>query len=137
MQEDKEPQKLKSFQAETNQPLTLGMLLDLSGSQQRVLPLEQQFGGQFLKTVMKSKDQAFLIGFDVNVDLLQDFTSNPRDLSRAMDKAEINIGGGGFGPGPVPTGSPKGTLLYDAVYLSSNEKLSGRRGGKRFDFVGR
>ena len=47
--EDKAPQKLKSFVAETNQPLTLGILLDTSGSQQRVLPLEQQAGSQFLE----------------------------------------------------------------------------------------
>src|ERR1019366_1072433 len=82
--EDKQPQKLKNFVAETNQPLTLGILLDTSGSQQNVLPLEQQFGSQFLSRVMKSKDQAFLISFDVDVDMLQDFTSSPRQLERAM-----------------------------------------------------
>jgi VWFA-related protein len=138
VQEDKQPQTLKSFQAETNQPLTLGILLDTSGSQQRVLPLEQQFGSEFLQRVMKSKDQAFLISFDVDVDLLQDFTNSPRMLERAMNKAEINTAGGngaggipGIGQGPVPTqGAPKGTLLYDAVYLASNEKLSGETGRK-------
>ena len=136
--EDKEPQKLKNFQAEVNQPLTLGILLDTSGSQERVLPLEQQFGSQFLSRVMKSKDQAFLISFDVDVDMLQDFTNSPRQLERAMNKAEINTAGGngsggipGIGQGPVPTvGDPKGTLLYDAVYLSSNEKLSKETGRK-------
>jgi VWFA-related protein len=50
--EDKEPQKLKSFVAETQQPLTLGILLDTSGSQYRVLPLEQDVGGQFLERVL-------------------------------------------------------------------------------------
>jgi VWFA-related protein len=138
VQEDKQPQTLKSFQAETNQPLTIGILLDTSGSQQRVLSLEQQFGGQFLQRVMKPKDQAFLISFDVDVDLMQDFTNSPRLLQRAMDKAEINTAGGngaggvpGIGQGPVPTqGAPKGTLLYDAVYLASNEKLSRETGRK-------
>ena len=138
VQEDKTPQKLKSFQAEANQPLTLGILLDTSGSQERVLPLEQQFGGQFLARVMKSKDQAFLISFDVDVDMLQDFTNSPRQLEKAMNKAEINTAGGngaggipGIGQGPVPThGAPKGTLLYDAVYLASNEKLSRETGRK-------
>jgi VWFA-related protein len=138
VQEDKENQTLKNFQAETNQPLTLGVLLDTSLSQQRVLPLEQQFGGDFLQRIMKSKDQAFAISFDVNVDLLQDLTSSARQLSHALDKAEINTAGGngssgvpGIGQGPVPTiGAPKGTLLYDAVYLSSNEKLSRETGRK-------
>src|ERR1700689_2390567 len=80
---DKQPQKLKPFVAETHQPLTLGILLDTSGSQYQVLPLEQQVGGQFLERVLKSKDQAFLLSFDVNVDLLQDFTNSSRLLSRA------------------------------------------------------
>ena len=136
--EDKEPQKLKNFVAETNQPLTLGILLDTSGSQQRVLPLEQQVGAQFLERVLRQKDEAFLLSFDVNVDLLQDFTNSARQLSHAMDKAEINTAGGngaagipGAGGGTIPTiGDPKGTLLYDAVYLASNEKMTQETGRK-------
>ena len=138
VQEDKTPQKLKNFQAENNQPLTLGILLDTSASQTRVLPLEQQFGSQFLQSVLKSKDEAFLVSFDVDVDLLQDYTNSARQLERAMNKAEINTAGGngaagipGIGQGPVPTqGQPKGTLLYDAVYLAANEKL-GRETGRK------
>jgi VWFA-related protein len=138
VQEDKNPQTLKHFQAETNQPLTLGILLDTSGSQERVLPLEKDFGSQFLARVLKSKDEAFLVSFDVDVDLLQDYTNNARQLERAMNKAEINTAAGngsggvpGIGQGPVPThGTPKGTLLYDAVYQASNEKLSRETGRK-------
>jgi VWFA-related protein len=135
--EEKVPQTLKSFVAETNQPLTLGILLDTSGSQQRVLPLEQQAGSQFLEQVLRSKDEAFLLSFDVNVDLLQDFTNSPHLLAHAMDKAEINTAGGngsgipGLGGGTIPTvGDPKGTLLYDAIYLAANEKLNQETGRK-------
>jgi VWFA-related protein len=136
--EDKQPQTFKSFTAENNLPLTLGILLDTSGSQYRVLPLEQDAGSRFLDRVLKSKDEAFLLSFDVNVDLLQDFTNNPRVLARAMNKAEINTAGGngaagipGAGGGTVPTiGDPKGTLLYDAIYLSANEKLTQESGRK-------
>ncbi len=136
--EDKQPQKLKSFVAETHLPLTLGILLDTSGSQYRVLPLEQDVGGQFLSRVLTQKDEAFLISFDVNVDLLQDFTNSARLLNRAMSKAEINTAGGngaagipGAGGGTVPTiGAPKGTLLYDAVVLASNEKMNQETGRK-------
>jgi len=136
--EDKQPQKLKSFVAETNQPLTLGILLDTSGSQQRVLSLEQEVGSQFLERVLRKMDEAFLLSFDVNVDLLQDYTNSPRLLTRAMNKAEINTAGGngaagipGAGGGTVPVyGTPKGTLLYDAVYLASNEKLNQETGRK-------
>jgi VWFA-related protein len=136
--EDKTPQKLKSFVAETQQPLTLGILLDTSGSQQRVLSLEQDVGSQFLQRVLRQKDEAFLVSFDVNVDLLQDYTNSPRLLTRAMNKAEINTAGGngaagipGAGGGTVPTiGQPKGTLLYDAVYMASNEKMNQESGRK-------
>jgi VWFA-related protein len=136
--EDKQPQTFKSFVAENNLPLTLGILLDTSGSQQRVLPLEQEAGSRFLERVLKAKDEAFLLSFDVNVDLLQDFTNSPRLLGRAMNKAEINTAGGngaagipGAGGGTVPTiGDPKGTLLYDAIYLAANEKLTQESGRK-------
>jgi VWFA-related protein len=136
--EDKVPQTLKSFVAETHLPLTLGILLDTSGSQQRVLSLEQDVGSQFLERVLKQKDEAFLLSFDVDVDLLQDYTNSPRLLARAMSKAEINTAGGngsagipGAGGGTIPTiGKPKGTLLYDAVYLAATQKMNQETGRK-------
>ncbi len=136
--EDKAPQTIKHWNAEADQPLTLGILLDTSGSQQNVLPLEQQTGSEFLKRVLRSKDEAFLVSFDVDVDLLADYTNNPNQLARAMNKAEINTAGGngaggapGIGQGPVATsGTPKGTLLYDAVYLAANDKLRSENGRK-------
>ena len=138
VQEDKSPQAWKSFTAQTDLPLTLGILLDTSGSQQYVLPLEQEAGSRFLEQVLRKKDEAFLLSFDVNVDLLQDFTNNPHQLSHAMGKAEINTAGGngaagipGAGGGTIPTvGDPKGTLLYDAIYLASREKLNQESGRK-------
>jgi VWFA-related protein len=136
--EDKQPQTLKSFAAETHQPLTLGILLDTSGSQTRVLRLEQDAGSEFLERVLKQKDEAFLLSVDVNVDLLQDLTNNARQLSRALEKAEINTAGGngaagipGAGGGTIPTpGGPRGTVLYDAVYLAAREKLNQQTGRK-------
>jgi VWFA-related protein len=128
--EDKTPQTLKSFTAETHLPLTLGILLDTSGSQQRVLPLEQDAASQFLERVIKAKDEAFIVSVDINVDLLQDLTSNTRALTRALNKAEINSGAS-LGSGPVPTGAdPRGTLIYDAIYEASTGKLSGETGRK-------
>jgi VWFA-related protein len=136
--EDKVPQTLKNFSAESHLPLTLGILLDTSGSQYDVLPLEQQAGGQFLERVLKSKDQAFLVSFDVNIDLLQDFTNSARMLEHAMDKAQINTAGGngasgipGLGGGTIPVhGTPKGTLLYDAIYQASDGKMAQQNGRK-------
>ncbi|MGB7190951.1 MAG: VWA domain-containing protein [Acidobacteriaceae bacterium] len=136
--EDKQPQTIKDFTAETDLPLTLGILLDTSGSQQTVLPLEQQAGGRFLHQILRPKDEAFVVTFDVDVDLAQDFTNNVDALSRALDKATINTAGGngaggipGIGQGPFPTqGDPKGTLLYDAVAEASKDKLSTETGRK-------
>jgi VWFA-related protein len=136
--EDKQPQTIKSFSAETDLPLTLGILLDTSGSQMNVLPLEQQSGSEFLHQIIRQKDQAFVVTFDVDVDLAQDFTNNVSELTHALDKAEINTAGGngagpmpGIGQGPLPTqGTPKGTLLYDAVAEASKDKLSMETGRK-------
>ncbi len=134
--EDREPQKLKNFTVDTDQPLTLGILLDTSGSQQNVLPLEQQTGSAFLKRILRQKDEAFLVSFDVDIDLLSDYTSNPSALARDMDKAQINVGGGngpapGIGQGPISQHGPMvGTLLYDAVVLAAHDKLSMETGRK-------
>lgn len=128
--EDKTPQTFKNFAAQTDLPLTLGILLDTSASQTRVLPLEQDAGSQFLQHVIRQKDEAFVLSVDVKVELLQDLTNSPRLLSRALQQAQINVGGGGLGPGPVPTGDPRGTLLYDAIYQATNDKMIDESGRK-------
>ena len=126
--EDKALQKTKNFTQEKNLPLTIGILLDTSGSMQNVLPLEQQAGSQFLKDVLTPKDEAFLISFDINVDLLADYTNSSRELKRALDKASINTGAG---TGSVTgNGAARGTLLYDAVYLAAHDKLHQEAGRK-------
>ena len=126
--EDKELQKTKGFTQEKNLPLTIGILLDTSGSQTNVLPLEQESGATFLRDVLTPKDEAFLISFDINVDLLTDYTNSPREIKRAIDKASINTGAG---TGSVTgNGTPRGTLLYDAVYLAAHDKLRQEAGRK-------
>ncbi len=134
--EDGQPQTIKYFSADSNQPLTLGILIDSSVSQERVLPMEKDVGGSFLQEVLRPKDLAFVISFDVTVDLLQDFTNDNHYLRTALDRAKINGGGPvgappGVGGGPFPTSTtPRGTLLYDAIYLASNEKLAHEVGRK-------
>ncbi len=126
--EDKTPQTIKNFTQEKNLPLTIGILLDTSGSQQNVLPLEQESGATFLRNVLTAKDEAFLISFDINIDLLADYTNSPRELKRAIDKATINTGAG---TGSITgNGDPRGTLLFDAVFLAANEKLRQEAGRK-------
>ena len=128
--ENGQPQTVKYFSANSNLPLTLGILIDSSGSQQNVLDMEKQVGGAFLAQILRQKDQAFVLSFDVSVDLLHDFTSNVSALKAALNKAKINTGGAdcggipGMGGGPVPCiGKQKGTLLYDAVSLASHDEM--------------
>jgi VWFA-related protein len=133
--EDGKPQTIKYFTAESNLPLTLGILIDSSGSQMRVLEMEKEVGGAFLSQILRDKDEAFVIDFDVNVDLLQDFTNDVHRLKAALNKARVNTGGGGgslpgLGGGPIPTGTPRGTLLYDAVYLAAHDQLAHEVGRK-------
>jgi len=134
--EDSKPQTIKYFAAESNLPLTLGILIDASGSQQRVLDMEKEVGGDFLSQILREKDLAFVISFDVNVDLLQDFTSSVHSLKAALNSAKINTGGGagtipGLGGGPVPSSTiPRGTLLYDAIYLAAHDELAQQVGRK-------
>ena len=131
--EDGKPQTIKYFSAESNQPLTLGIMIDTSASQTQVLRLEQESCAQFLRAVLRHKDLAFVINFDTDIDLDQDFTNNVSELARALNKMQINAGMGGgppgLGGGPVPT-TPRGTLLYDAIYLGADEKLKNEVGRK-------
>ena len=126
--EDKTPQTIRNFTQEKSLPLTIGLLLDTSGSQMNVLPLEKESGATFLRDVLTPKDEVFLISFDINVDLLSDYTNRASEISRAMNKAQINTGatyGSITGNGP-----PRGTLLFDAVYLAAHDKLSMEAGRK-------
>ncbi|HUO15740.1 MAG TPA: VWA domain-containing protein [Verrucomicrobiae bacterium] len=133
--EDGKPQTVKYFTAESNLPLTLGMMIDASGSQRNVLDMEKEVGAAFLKQVLTDKDEAYVMSFDVTADLLQDFTRDVHRLQRAMDGVKINtgfVGAGlpGSGGGPVPISNPAGTVLYDAVYLSAHDMLSKEVGRK-------
>ncbi len=133
--EDGKPQTIKYFSAESNLPLTLGILIDSSGSQQNVLDMEKQVGGSFLSQILRDKDEAFVISFDIDTELLQDYTNDVHRLKAALNKAKINVdhaSGGipGIGGGPIPNSNPAGTVLYDAVYLSSHDMLAKEIGRK-------
>jgi VWFA-related protein len=133
--EDGKPQTIRYFAAESNLPLTLGVLIDSSGSQERVLPMEKKVGAEFLSGLLREQDLAFVIGFDVKVDLLQDFTNSVDALKAALKSARIDVGGvpgtGAPGPGGTVPAALRGTLLYDAVYLASNDELSEQVGRRK------
>jgi len=128
--EDGRPQEIRYFSRETDTPLTLGILIDTSRSQERVLGVEQQEAKVFLEQVITKRDLAFVLRFDVDVELMQDLTANHRLLARAIDSTVIHGGAGGIMPGPFPTGGSGGTNLHDAVYLAARELLKNEVGRK-------
>ncbi len=129
--EDGKPQTIKYFTRETDLPLTIGLLIDVSASQRNLLDIEKHAAHQFFAQVLRKKDEAFLISFGEDSELLQDYTNSPKLLQAGLSQLQVNSGAGGFGPGPVPTISqPRGTVLYDAVYLAASEKLRAEVGRK-------
>jgi VWFA-related protein len=128
--EDGVPQEIRYFSRETDTPLTLGIMVDTSGSQQNVLPVEQEQADAFVGQVIRAKDMAFVLHFDLEVELLQDLTGDKRLLTHGIDQTVINAGGQGPTPGTFPTASIGGTHLYDAVYLAANDVLKGEIGRK-------
>ncbi len=129
--DNKVPQEIRYFSRETDTPLTLGIMVDTSPSQERVLGVEKEEAINFLRQVMRPKDMAFVLHFDVDVELLQDFTADQQRLARAINETTINGGGVGVLPAPVPTSDTGGaTHLYDAIYLAANELMKNEVGRK-------
>ena len=127
--EDGQPQEISNFSAESNLPITLGLLIDTSGSEEFMLSVEKDMGSRFLRRVMRKGDLAMVMSFDLDVDLLADFTDDHGRLERAINRAQGNAAAGGIGQGPVPTNRNNGgTDFYDAVYLAAHDKLSDEAG---------
>jgi VWFA-related protein len=105
--------------------------VDVSGSQRNLIDIERNAASQFFSAVIRKKDLAFLISFGEEAELLQDSTSSTQLLTKGLNDLRVSSGVQGIHPGPVPTASqPRGTVLYDAVYLAANEKLKGEVGRK-------
>ncbi len=129
--EDGTQQSIKYFTRETDLPLTIGLLVDVSGSQQNLIEIERRAASAFFSSVLKKKDVAFLISFGADSELLQDITGSPRSLQDGLNRLKLNAGFAGINSGPVPTMSKqRGTVLYDAVYLAANDMLSKEAGRK-------
>jgi VWFA-related protein len=145
LKEDDRPQTIRYFAHDTDLPLTLGLLVDTSLSQRRVLGQERDAAATFLDQVLRvDKDIAFVIHFDRQVELLQDLTSSRQKLQAALsllqtptrsdqDSSSPDSGSGqGGGPGGRGRGGwgGGGTTLYDAIYLASND-LMAKQGGRK------
>ncbi len=128
--EDNQEQKVAFFSKEVSMPITLALLLDTSGSEQNMLGAIQDGAMSFLSRVLRKGDEALVMSFDLDVDLLSDFTDDRAQLDRAIRRARINAGGPMVTPGTIPTRGAIGTDFYDAVYLACGDKLSTEAGRK-------
>ena len=138
LQEDRRPQIIRYFSKESDLPLHLGLLVDVSGSQRRLIPDERTASLAFFDQVLREIDRAFVIHFQGQVELLQNFTVSRAALESALNRLEWPSqysGRGGRYPGPggpgVMRGRPGGgTALYDAALLASDELMSKQTGRK-------
>ena len=139
IQEDGRPQSIRYFAQQSDVPLTLGLLLDTSGSQARVLDRERTASYEFFEHILREdKDKAFLIHFEREVELLQDLTSSRKDLEAALkdvERPQLNRrsssgGGGGGNPQSRGQGRGGGTAMYDAIFLAADELLKKQQGRK-------
>jgi VWFA-related protein len=154
LDEDGRPQTIRYFSQESDLPLTLGLLVDTSGSQRRLIGEERDASSRFFDQVLRpEKDVAFVIHFDFEVELLQDITSSRKLLQQALDQLESpsqlqrrgqGRGGGGYPGGGYPGGGypgggypggqrrPRGggTDLYDSVLLGSDDIMKKQTGRK-------
>jgi VWFA-related protein len=134
LEEDGHSQTIKYYLQEDNLPLTLGLLVDTSGSQRHVIDDERTASRTFLDHVLREDtDKAFLIHFDREVELLQDLTSSRQKLESSLDLLDTpqrsgNNSPGGYGSGSNGRGG--GTLLYDAVWLASDDLMKKQQGRK-------
>jgi VWFA-related protein len=123
--EEGRPQTIRYFARETDLPLTLGLMIDTSGSQRRVLDAERGASLRFLDEVVREdKDQVFIMQFDSAVQMRRDLTSAVGKLEDALGEVDtesmrqLRMQHGG------------GTLLYDAVVRASEDTMQKRTGRK-------
>ena len=130
--EDGQEQKVAYFAKEVDMPITLGMLIDTSGSMENLIDAEHDAAIRFLKIVMRPKDEAMVISFDLDADLLADFTEDISVLERAIRRTTINTAGGlgPVTPGTIPNNNVGGTILYDAIYAACHDQLATEAGRK-------
>lgn len=140
LEEDGRPQTIKYFTQQTDLPLTMGLLVDISNSQRRLIEEERDASRVFLEQLLRPEtDTSFVLHFARDVELLQDLTSSREKLERALyqvgqqeqdDNPRRTGWPGGRRGGRGGFGASGSTSLYDAVYLAANDVLARQSGRK-------
>ncbi|HEX4032588.1 MAG TPA: VWA domain-containing protein [Terracidiphilus sp.] len=145
--EDNRPQVIKSFSRESNLPFLLGLMVDTSRSVQSAMDSERKAAEKFTDSMLpadpkdaKAGDQAFLLHFDREVELLEDFTNSRAKLDRELEQMGSTAGEHNSPQGPESSGdngtygqhggARGGTQLYDAIYLAADELMKPKTGRK-------
>jgi VWFA-related protein len=133
--EDGKPQQLFSFERQTDLPITIAMLIDISGSQEYTLPSEKAAGQRFFRKVLRpNKDIAAVVTFEHESVLVQDLTSNVEKLHEAIDDVRISVTnasvGSVGGTPPIVNSGAGSTAMFDSIYAVSSDLLR-REAGRR------
>jgi VWFA-related protein len=132
LEENGEQQGIEYFARESDVPLTIGLLVDTSASQRRLMRRQRRASAQFFRQVLRPEsDQVFLIKFDFSVELLQDLTRNKQDLLWALEELRAPA----LGRRPATGRGVVGTSMYDAVYLAADEIMREQEGRKAIILV--
>jgi VWFA-related protein len=129
LNQDDHPQPIESFAKESDLPLTIGLLVQTSMNEAGALDRERSASHDFLDQILREKDKAFIIHFDHEVELLQDLTSSRDKLFNALgllqaSRSSQNSGDNSGGQGERRSGrGGYSNVLYDAIYLASNELM--------------
>jgi VWFA-related protein len=145
--EDSRPQVIKSFTRESNLPFRVGLLVDTSRSVSGALENERKAAGKFVDLMLPAdpkaagaKDEGFLLHFDREVELLEDFTNSRDKLHHELDEMGPTRAAQSDTQGPETSGDDRerqrpsrggGTQLYDAIYLSCGPDLMLPKDGRK------
>jgi Ca-activated chloride channel family protein len=127
--EDGVPQKISYFARSADVPLTLGLVMDMSGSQQAFMKPHRRDLGTFLKEVMEPRDRAFLVCFGNHIRVVADLTPQPSNILDGLTSFEK-----GERKFPEFDGNEireLGTAFYDALFLSIRERMRVQSSGRR------
>ena len=128
--EDGVPQNISFFSRSADLPLTLGLIVDASGSQEHFVKAHHHDLETFLKHVLQPDDRAFLVGFGNHIRLVSDLTSSSSEILDELKRYEHESGH--FDQmGPEDEDREGGTAFYDAIYYSASEKLSDGTSGRK------
>jgi Ca-activated chloride channel family protein len=128
--EDGVPQNISFFSRGADLPLTLGLIVDVSGSQEHYVKAHHHDLQTFLNDVLQPRDRAFLVGFGNHIRLVSDLTASGGQILDQLKRYEHKTGA--FDEiGPLHETRDLGTAFYDAIYYSASEKLSDGTGGRK------